>query len=263
MQSTLTVTLVQADCIWEDPIANREHLNLFLKAVTPEVDAVIVPEMFASGFSMEPHKCAETMDGPTVRWMQQWSQNKGFALAGSLAISESGSYYNRFIWALPDGSLHWYDKRHGFSLAGEHKLYVAGTSSAVFEFKGWRICPRICYDLRFPVWSRNTEDYDLLLYVANWPAPRIAAWDILLQARAIENMSYCIGVNRVGSDPNGNQYPGHSAAYAVLGNPITKDLKSKEGMVTAILDRDSLQSIRKQLHFLADRDEFVLGQKSD
>lgn len=263
MQSTLTLALVQSDCVWENPSANRAHLTHFLSKTPAHVDAVLLPEMFATGFSMSPVTVAETMDGPTITWMQQWAADQNCALAGSLAIADKGQYYNRFLWVTPTGEIYSYDKRHGFSLAGEDKIYKAGTDSAVFNYKGWRICPRICYDLRFPVWSRNTEDYDLLLYVANWPAPRIAAWDTLLQARAIENMSYCVGVNRVGIDPKGNTYPGHTAAYTALGEAISDDLQSNEGLVTAVLDRDSLQSIRKQLRFLADRDEFVLGRKSD
>ena len=263
MQSTLTLTLVQADCVWENHSANREHLTELLRDIPSGTDAVVLPEMFATGFSMAPENIAEMMNGPTVAWMQQWAADHDCALAGSLAMADQGQFYNRFLWITPERAIHTYDKRHGFSLAGEDKIYTAGVDSAVFTYKGWRICPRICYDLRFPVWSRNTEDYDLLLYVANWPAPRISAWDTLLQARAIENMSYCVGVNRVGNDPKGNHYPGHTAAYDVLGAALTQDLQGKEGMLTAVLDRYSLQSTRKQLRFLADRDEFVLDQKPD
>ncbi|MGB0656452.1 MAG: nitrilase-related carbon-nitrogen hydrolase, partial [Flavobacteriaceae bacterium] len=160
-------------------------------------------------------------------------------------------------------SYHTYDKRYGFSLAGEDKVYTKGTAASVFEYRGWRICPRICYDLRFPLWSRNTENYDILLFTANWPQPRIHAWDTLLQARAIENLSYCIGVNRVGEDPNGNSYPGHSAAYDALGHRMSQGLNEKEGIVEVVMALDPLRSLRKQLNFLADRDEFVWDQKLD
>lgn len=263
MKSKLCFALVQADCEWENPVANCQRIETLLQALDAAVDVVLLPEMFATGFSMNPEKCAISMDGPTVQWMQKWAVKHNKVLAGSLAIKEKGQYYNRFLWVTPEGALFQYDKRYGFSLAGEDKKYTAGTRSSVFEYRGWRICPRICYDLRFPMWSRNTEDYDLLLYVANWPKPRIHAWDTLLQARAIENMSYCIGVNRVGEDPNGNQYPGHSAAYDALGHLLSEKGAEKEGIITVVLDRDPMLSLRKKLNFLADRDEFEWGQKLD
>lgn len=263
MESQLRFALVQADCEWENPAANCQRIETLIQALDTAVDIVVLPEMFASGFSMNPEKFASSMDGPTVQWMQEWAVRNDKVLAGSLAIVEKGQYYNRFLWATPEGTLFQYDKRYGFSLAGEDKKYKAGTTTSVFEYRGWRICPRICYDLRFPMWSRNTQEYDLLLFVANWPKPRIHAWDTLLQARAIENLSYCIGVNRVGEDPNGNQYPGHTAAYDALGHQLSESLNEKEGIITVVLDRDPMLSLRKQLNFLADRDEFEWDQKLD
>jgi omega-amidase len=263
MHSHLTIALVQANAVWENPLENQKQLTTLLERVSSKAEIVLLPEMFATGFSMNPQEFAESMQGPTVQWMQAWAANYQKVLAGSLAIEEKGLYYNRFLWVLPDGSHHTYDKRYGFSLAGEDKVYTAGTNTAVFEYRGWRICPRICYDLRFPLWARNTENYDLLLFVANWPQPRIHAWDTLLQARAIENLSYCIGVNRVGEDANGNIYPGHSAAYDALGHQMSQDLNKKEGIAEVTMELDSLRSLRKRLNFLADRDEFVWGQKLD
>ena len=263
MKSQLTIALVQADCHWEDASANREHLTQLLAQVPAGTDVAILPEMFSSGFSMHPERMAESMKGPTLLWMKTWAKTHQCVLAGSLAISEGGYYFNRFVWVTPQGEVHSYDKRYGFSLAGEDKVYKAGQQPTVFEYNGWRICPRICYDLRFPLWARNTQNYDVVVFVANWPEPRIHAWDTLLQARAIENLSYGIGVNRVGKDPNGNQYPGHTAAYDALGHKMTNDLKGKEGCVTVVLDRDPLHLLRKQLNFLADRDEFVWDQKLD
>ena len=263
MHSHLTIALVQANAVWENPLENQKQLTTLLERVSSKAEIVLLPEMFATGFSMNPQEFTEAMQGPTVQWMQAWAANHQKVLAGSLAIEEKGLYYNRFLWVLPDGSHHTYDKRYGFSLAGEDKVYTAGTNTAVFEYRGWRICPRICYDLRFPLWARNTENYDLLLFVANWPQPRIHAWDTLLQARAIENLSYCIGVNRVGEDANGNIYPGHSAAYDALGRQMSQDLNKKEGIAEVTMELDPLRSLRKRLNFLADRDEFVWDQKLD
>lgn len=261
MESQLTIALMQSDCIWENSSENQIRLQTLLGTVPAQSDVVLLPEMFNTGFSMNPQKVSEPMGGSTVRWMRDWAFQNKKVLAGSLAIEEDGLFYNRFLWIDPEGNCHTYDKRYGFSLAGEDRVYTAGTAFAVFEYRGWRICPRICYDLRFPLWARNTKAYDLLLFVANWPRPRIHAWDTLLQARAIENMSYCIGVNRVGCDPNGNDYPGHSAAYDALGTRLTEELNGKEGIVVVTLNRQPLHSLREQLDFLADRDEFVWDQK--
>ena len=180
------------------------------------------------------------------------------AITGSVVIKEAGQFYNRLVFVEPNGRLHRYDKRHTFTLAGEHKVYMAGSERTIINYKGWRICPLICYDLRFPVWARNDEEYDLLIYVANWPKIRIDAWDALLKARAIENMSYCIGVNRIGLDGNSYEYPGHSAAYDVLGKRIDAIPENQRITEIVTLDQSHIKHYRDKLGFLNDRDRFNL-----
>ena len=257
MKNELNVALIQTNLVWEQPKVNREHIESFLKAVSKEADIVFLPEMFSSGFTMNPERVAESMLGTTVEWMKNWSIKLDAAVAGSLVIEEEGKFYNRFVWVNTDGSIHYYNKKHLFTLAGEHQVYQEGDLDGIIQFKGWNVCLRVCYDLRFPVWARNTKGYDLLVYVANWPAPRIHAWDTLLQARAIENMSYVVGVNRVGEDAKNNQYPGHSAVYDCLG--ATKGLAGKtEGITEITLNKKDQDIIRTQLNFLSDRDSFLL-----
>ena len=185
-------------------------------------------------------------------------KNKETAIIGSLVIYENNNHYNRLICAQPSGKLIKYDKRHTFTLAGEHEVYTAGTEKVIFSYLGWKICPLICYDLRFPVWARNSEDYDLLLYVANWPKPRINAWDALLKARAIENMSYCIGVNRVGLDGLNYEYPGHSGVYDVLGHRVDSIKENEDKVEIVSLEKSMIGKYRNKLNFLNDRDEFNL-----
>lgn len=262
MRTPLKVSLFQIPLIWETPISNRKAIeSLFLKTES-NTDLILLPEMFTSGFTMEPKKVAEPMDGPTVAWMELLAQEHQVAVGGSLVIQEGDHYYNRFLFVTSDGEIQYYDKRHTFTLAGEHKAYKAGENDGLIQYKGWKICLRVCYDLRFPVWSRNTSDYDVLIYVANWPKPRIHAWDTLLKARAIENMAYCIGVNCVGTDPNGNQYPGHSAIYDTLGNLITDKISQKTIVLKASIDYEALKVQRRYLPFLKDRDAFNLNKKS-
>ena len=257
-KTKLEVALLQADLIWESPQANREHFDQRISELAPGTDLIILPEMFTTGFTMQPQNGAEAMDGPTIGWMKNWANQTGAALLGSLVITSNNTFYNRFVFVTPTGRVETYDKRHTFTLAGEHLAYTAGKEAGIVTYKGWRICLRICYDLRFPVWSRNQSAYDLLIFVANWPQPRIRAWDTLLQARAIENMAFCIGVNRTGSDPNGHQYPGHSAVYNGLGDSISSPVKGDAQTFRAVLDLLELQALRKQLPFLEDRDEFDL-----
>ena len=215
--------------------------------------------MFTTGFSMNAEALAEEKEGTTLEWMQQIAKEKDCAITGSLIVKDSGHYFNRLYFVYPNGDFRQYDKKHTFTLAGEHKVYTAGKELLLVELEGWKICPLICYDLRFPVWARNTQDYDLLLYVANWPAKRIAAWDALLKARAIENMSYCIGVNRVGLDGNGHEYTGHSAVYDVLGEHISTLNFEQEFVETITLSAEHIRSNRKHLQSLNDRDEFTLS----
>jgi len=200
----------------------------------------------------------ETLQNSEIILLKALSKSKNAAIVGSLVIKENENYYNRLVFVEPNGTLTPYDKRHTFTLAGEHKVYTAGTEKIIIDYKGFKICPLVCYDLRFPVWARNSEDYDLLIYVANWPKVRIAAWDTLLKARAIENMSYCIGVNRVGLDGNNYEYSGHSAAYDVLGNRMDSILESTETIEVVTLEKSHITKYRERLGFLKDRDTFSL-----
>lgn len=254
----LEVSIIQTNLDWESPAQNLERFDHLLAGLESGIDLVILPEMFTSGFSMNATTLAQPMDGPSVDWMVQRARSLDVALCGSLIISEAGNFYNRLLFVYPDGTYKHYDKRHTFTLAGEHKVYTAGKERLVIEYKGWRICPLICYDLRFPVWSRNTEGYELLIYTANWPDKRIAAWDTLLQARAIENMSYCIGVNRVGRDGNDHLYTGHSAVYNGLGVKLSKNNSESSWMETVELSKTRLAELRDRLQFLEDRDNFNL-----
>ena len=255
MDSKLKIALVQTSIIWEDPQANRSHFDQMMKAIK-DVDLIVLPEMFSTGFSMTPEHIDTVHESNTVEWMKQKALKFNAAITASIIASENGNYYNRLYFITAEGETFTYDKRHTFTLAGEDKIYKRGDKKVIIEYKGFRICPMICYDLRFPVWSRNTEDFDLLLYVANWPAPRIDAWDTLLKARAIENMVYCVGVNRIGVDENGLDYTGHSAVYDSLGGTLA--YSESEGLIFAELDRKHLVEMREKLMFLQDRDSFNL-----
>ena len=217
-----------------------------------------MPETFNTGFSMKTEGIAETMDGKTVQWMQSIAIEKQSAVVGSLIIEENKKYYNRLLFVYPSGEIKYYNKRHLFSLSGEDKVFTKGNEKLIVDYLGWKICPFICYDLRFPVWSRSSEDVDLLIYVANWPKPRILAWDVLLKARAIENLCYCIGVNRVGEDLDQNEFTGNSAAYDVLGNSVSNIKPSREQVEVVSLDKSHISYYRNKLRFLEDRDKFNL-----
>ena len=258
MQKHLSITLVQSDLIWENPKQNRIFFSKKIDALSKSVDLIILPEMFSTGFTMNPAKVTETMDGKTILWLKKIAEEKNTAITGSLVIKEDGNYHNRLVFVLPTGEIQTYDKRHTFTLAGENKVYTAGTKKLIIDYKGWKICPLICYDLRFPVWARNVKNYDLLIYVANWPRPRINAWNTLLKARAIENMSYCIGVNRVGSDDNGYQYSGHSAAYDSLGKKISTIKPNEVTTEIITLNKEDLLKTREKFRFLDDKDDFIL-----
>lgn len=257
MQQQLKIALIQSDLIWEYPLQNRQNFTKKINQITESIDVIVLPEMFSSGFTMNPDHVDETMQGETITWMKKMASKTNAAICGSLVIYEDNHYYNRFVFATPDGHLECYDKRHTFTLAGEHKVYKSGNDRLIINYKGWKIHPLVCYDLRFPVWARNTDNYDILLYVANWPKPRINAWDALLKARAIENMSYCIGVNRVGFDNNNHEYSGHSAVYNSLGACITDIKPNTEQTEIVTLEKNHLETIRQKLKFLDDRDEFT------
>ena len=258
MKRELSISIIQSHLHWEDPIANRTLFTDKIDSIDQSTDLIVLPEMFTTGFSMNATNLAESHEGKTLEWMQQIARAREAAITGSIIVSQDGNFYNRLFFVFPDGSYDYYDKKHTFTLAGEHRIYTAGTKKLLVDFHGWKICPLICYDLRFPVWARNTEDYDLLIYVANWPKKRIKAWDTLLQARAIENMSYCVGVNRVGPDGNDHEYVGHSAVYDLLGNQISNLTNDREFVETIHLSKDHIESTRKQLQFLGDRDNFSL-----
>lgn len=252
----MKTALIQAPLIWENPQANREYFEERVNSIEQEIDLIILPEMFTTGFTMNPKNVAETMEGETILKLKDLAKNKNTAITGSLII-ENEKYYNRLIFVFPSGKIEYYDKRHLFSLAGEEKIYTSGKEKQIVEYKGWKICPMICYDLRFPVFSRNTEDYDLLLYVANWPKPRTNAWDILLKARSVENMCYTLGVNRIGFDESGHEYIGHSQAIDFLGNTII-NAEESEGVFIADLDKNAMLEARHKFGFLNDRDAFEI-----
>ncbi len=258
MQNELKIAIIQADLVWEHPLKNRYAFIGKIEALPEDIDIIILPEMFTTGFTMNVTKVAETMEGDTLKWMQYLAVKKQTAIVGSIIISENNNFYNRLFFVHPTREIEYYDKRHTFTLAGEHKVFASGTKKLIVEYKGWKICPLICYDLRFPVWSRNVEGYELLIYVANWPQPRIDAWDALLKARAIENMSYCIGVNRVGLDENKNRYPGHSVVYDCLGKQLLNFKENEELVKIITLSKDHLTTIKDKLKFLDDRDRFVI-----
>jgi len=259
----LNIALFQYDIAWENPSVNREKIQTFIEGLSSETDLVILPEMFTTGFSLKPQGLAETMLGTTVVWMQELAKKHEVAIVGSLIITENESYYNRLIFVHDNGRIETYDKRHAFTLAGEQKEYTTGTDRLIVRYKGWKICPLICYDLRFPVWARNTEDYDVLLYVANWPEVRISAWNALLKARAIENMAYTIGVNRVGEDANGHTYSGSSVAIDSLGTVIMATDLYKETVCSVTLSKEILDKNRKRFGFLKDGDAFDLVYPQD
>ncbi|OGX91800.1 amidohydrolase [Hymenobacter coccineus] len=261
MPNDLTVTLVQADLHWHDPAANRAQFDELLGALTAPTDLVVLPEMFTTGFSMDAAGQAETMQGPTVAWLRATAARLGAVVTGSVIIRAGDHYHNRLLWVRPDGTLAHYDKRHLFTFAGEHRTYAAGLGAPLVEaWRGWRICPLICYDLRFPVWSRNpaAAPYDLLLYVANWPAVRRGPWQVLLQARALENLAYVAGVNRIGTDGIGHAYAGDSALLNMRGEYVA-EAAGAPGCITRTLSWEGLQDFRAEFPALQDGDEFTLA----
>ena len=213
--------------------------------------------MFSTGFSMDAAKLAEPSDGKTFQWMVSQAERKQAAFTGSFIVRENDTFFNRLFFVFPDGNFKKYDKKHTFTYANEHETYSKGAERIIVEYMGWKICPLICYDLRFPVWSRNTDAYDMLLYIANWPKTRTVAWETLLRARAIENMAYCVGVNRVGVDGENHEYIGHSAIFDVLGKQISSSAFD-EFTETVVLEKDHIEKNREQFQFLEDRDAFRL-----
>jgi predicted amidohydrolase len=253
----MKIVLIQSPLVWENAQANRIYFAEKITSIESNVDLIVLPEMFTTGFTMNPQNVAETMDGETVSWMKDTAEKTTSAICGSVVIIENNHYRNRFLFVFPSGEIQFYDKRHLFMLTGEDKAYASGEKKVIIEYKAWKICPQVCYDLRFPVFSRNVEGYDLLIYSANWPEARINAWDILLKARAIENMSYVIGVNRIGEDNNDYNYPGHSQVLDCFGNYIVPPSEN-EGVFIAGLDKNTMFEARKKFGFLNDRDAFTV-----
>jgi len=253
----LTVTLVQAPLAWHDPAANRAHFGALLRGLPGPTDLVVLPEMFTTGFTMDTRAQAEPMSGPTVGWLAALAAELGAVICGSLVIEDGGRYFNRFVWMPPDGRHRHYDKRHLFRMAGEHEHFAPGRDRLITTLKGWRVCPLVCYDLRFPVFSRGADAYDLLLYVANWPAARRTAWRALLPARAVENQCYVAGVNRTGTDGKGIAYSGDSSVHDHLGQPLA-DLGCDPGHCTVKLDLAALRRYREKFPAWRDADPFTL-----
>jgi predicted amidohydrolase len=250
----MRVTLAQFDIHWEDPNANLAMVKTMIPQGT---DLVVLPEMFLTGFTMNPHGVAASMDGDDIQSLQDIANTSGTALMGSLVVKEGNHLYNRMILFTPDGEMQYYDKRHLFSFGGEGRNYTAGENEGIFHLNGWKLCARICYDLRFPVWCRNTMDYDLIVFVASWPKARHHAWINLIQARAIENQAYAIGVNRLGRDGNNLEYLGGSMTVDYNGEVIG-DAGDGNDLVTVDLDRNAMLHYRSKLPFLKDQDRFAI-----
>jgi omega-amidase len=261
----LTVSLVQGATRWHDAAANREYYGDLVRKA-PKSDLIVLPETFLSGFTNETLTNAESMDGASVAWLRALAREVGATLTGSLVIRENDTVFNRLLWVSPDGGFAQYDKRHLFRMAGEHTRYGGGNERLIVELKGWRILPQVCYDLRFPVWLRNGRlesaaggmDYDLSIFVANWPAPRRNPWRTLLRARAIENLSYVIGVNRVGVDGNDLPYAGDSAVIGPVGEALV-ELGAQEQVVTVTLDPAILKAHRERFPAWMDADSYTLN----
>ena len=259
----LTVTLIQTELYWHEPEANLAALEEKIWQIDGNTDLIVLPEMFTTGFTMEAKAFAEPMNSRTFRWMKQLAAQTGAVVTGSYIVQEDGRYYNRLIWMQPDGQHQSYDKRHLFRMANEHDHFSAGKKPLICEWREWRICPLICYDLRFPAWSRNrvTENgelsYDLLLYVANWPAARINAWNILLQARAVENLSYVVGVNRVGIDGKGVDYNGYTSLINPKGEILYQE-KRRQHICTHKLNAAEMRDFRKKFPAQLDADSFTI-----
>jgi len=257
----LQIALIQTALHWQQPEANRKMLQPQITALSGKAHVIVLPEMFTTGFSMQPANFAEVMDGETVQWLKALARQTDAAITGSIMIKENDLYYNRLLWVQPDGVVHHYDKKHLFTLSGEEQVYQAGSTKLVVTYRGWKICPMICYDLRFPVWSRNIkgdEAYDVLLYVANWPERRSYAWKQLLIARAIENQCYVAGVNRVGTDGNKLYHNGLTTLIDPMGEVLYQK-ENDEVVYIGTLDYGHLTNVRKQLPFLNDADGFTLN----
>ena len=266
MKGGLNIAVIQYDIIWENPKANRQKIESLLSPMQEnDADLIILPEMFTTGFSMNTENIFEVMGGTTEQWMKQIAKEKKAVITGSIIIKERDLYYNRLLWVSPNGELEWYDKRHLFTLAKEHHYFTQGSQREIFELLDqqgdvWRICPLICYDLRFPIWSRNNEAYDLLIYIANFPEKRNWAWTQLLISRAIENQAYVVGVNRIGNDGVDISYIGNSVILDYEGKTLA-NLENEEKSIRFTINKHNLNKYRRAYQFLNDQDSFII--KSD
>ena len=259
MKDQLDITLIQCPLHWEDAAANLESMDALIQGHQSKTSLIILPEMFNTGFSMNPKLLAEDMNGVTVNWLKETARKRKSIVAGSVIIKENQNYYNRLIWMQPDGNFGYYDKRHLFSYASEHEYFTPGHKRLIAQINGWKVCTLICYDLRFPVWSRqqSNAEYDVLIYVANWPKRRAMAWNTLLKARAIENQCYVVGVNRSGIDGNDIEYSGDSQIISPLGDVLFQTQEMNIAHSHTLLKKE-IESVRTQFPFLSDKDDFML-----
>jgi len=254
----LNVALIQYDILWEDPKGNRIRLENIFNEFQTGFDIVVLPEMFSTGFSMAVSSNAEPMEGNSISWMREQSCRLNSVIAGSLMVCENGSFYNRFLFVFPSGDYEFYDKRHLFSMGKEDEMFLCGRERKIFKIKNFRILPQVCYDLRFPVFSRNNDDYDVMIYCANWPVNRIDVWKTLLKARAIENQSYVLGVNRIGKDGNNICYSGDSMIVDSKGKVMSSAAPGEEKVIVYRLSKLSLDRFRCKFPVLKDRDDFFI-----
>jgi omega-amidase len=254
----MKATIIQTDLRWEDKEANLAHISSLLSLVDSDTGLVVLPEMFTTAFSMDPSRLAETMDGPTVLWMKEKAMSGGFALCGSVIITEANKFFNRLLFITPGGEMTFYDKRHLHSMSGEHTVYSRGNERVIRSYREFSFNLQVCYDLRFPVWSRNRGDSDVIIYSANWPVVRSHLWKTLLAARAIENQCYVIGVNRVGTNPDGTSYSGDSVIISPKGETLASLQPYAEGVESAELSREVLDRYRADMPVWRDADPFTL-----
>jgi len=255
----LKITYIQSEIVWQNKIANFDYFAKQIEIVGGTTDLIVLPEMFSTGFVMQPEPLAEDFSGATLKWMKQTAQNHSIAVCGSIVFGAENNYYNRFLFVKPNSEVEFYDKRHLFRMAHEHEHYTAGNKFSIINYKGWRIRPFVCYDLRFPVWSRNRSNYDLMIYVANWPESRRMQWKHLLLARAIENQTYVVAVNRIGSDGNGFVYSGDSLVINPIGEILNQIKTGEPNIETVTLSATELQKARERFPFYLDADSFYFA----
>jgi len=258
MNKNLQISIVQSDIKWENIDKNLDYHYSLIENLKNQTDIIVLPEMFTTGFSLNAEKLAETMDGKAVKWLMNTAKTLSSVITGSIIIKDNENYYNRMIWAQPDGKLYFYDKRHLFRMAGEHKHYSFGNEKTIFNYKGWNIRPLVCYDLRFPVWSRNKQDYDIAIYIANWPITRAEAWKTLLMARAMENQAFIVGVNRCGIDGMKLNYSGDSRIISPDGKIISSCEEFKEQVITTSIEYEFLTNLKQCFPVQLDSDNFEI-----